>query len=74
MHTLICKDFFSSHMHDYLGIVFQISQLESALSQEQAMHIVARTQLSSIEDENQRLRTQLNNMRRRYTHGATEER
>ena len=38
------------------------------------MHIVARTQLSSIEDDNQRLRTQLNSMRRRYTHGAAEER
>ena len=55
-------------------IVLQISQLESALSQEQAMHIVARTQLSSLEDDNQRLRTQLNNIRKRYTHGAAEER
>ena len=51
-----------------------MSRLESALSQEQAMHIVTRTQLTSLEDDNQRLRAQLSNMRKRYTHGAAEER
>ena len=55
-------------------IYLQMSRLESALSQEQAMHIVTRTQLTSLEDDNQRLRTQLSNMRKRYTHGAAEER
>ncbi len=38
------------------------------------MHIVTRTQLGSTEDDNQRLRLQLSNLRKRYTHTASEDR
>jgi hypothetical protein len=44
-----------------------MAALEATLSQEQAMHNVTKVQLSSVKEDNQRLRQQLQTARRRST-------
>jgi len=46
------------------GWWLQMLVLEAALEQEQAMHGVTKAQLASLREDNQRLRQQLNAMRR----------
>ena len=58
----------------YVVFCWQIASLESALSQEQAMHIVTKTQLSALEDDNQRLRQQLQTARKRAASSAEPDR
>ena len=51
--------------YSFMFASLQLASIESQLSQEQAMHIVSKTQLQSVDDENQRLRTQVASLRRR---------
>ena len=51
----------------------QLLDTEAALRHEQALHIVNKTQVQSLEDENHRLRTEITTLRRRLASATTTE-
>ena len=54
-------------------VFLQLLDAEAALRHEQALHIVSKTQVQSLEDENHRLRTEITTLRRRLASATTTE-